>query len=455
MEGIYAQRPWLKNYDKHVSPNLSYDAKTFCQRFRETVTTYPNKPALIYLGKTLTFKDLDVLSNQLAHYLKISGLKPGDVVGLNMPNVPAHYIAVIAVQKADCISTGLSPLLTTPELIHQIKDCGTQVVLTLDMLYEKIYEAAPKTNLKAVLVASIADFLPPIKAILGKLLKKIPQAEVKPIAGVKVKRFMSAIHSMPKTAVEGAKGMDDVMYMMYTGGTTGPAKGAQLTQKNVMSNAKQIVTWVDIGPSDTFLCAFPLFHIAGLCLGTVSLTHGITQIAVPNPRDTRFLIEAIKTYKPTALVNVTTIFLELMKQAAFKTLDFSSVRWFMSAAQPFPPENIKEFEAIVGQGKLLELYGMTETSPVTCCLPRYGTKKPGSIGMPLPDTSFRLVDPETGNLAALGEPGEIAIHGPQVMLGYYNQPEETAHAVRDGWMYTGDIAKMDEDGYFYIVDRLK
>ena len=455
MEDIYTQRPWLKHYDKHVSPNLSYDGKTFCQRFRETVATYPNKPALIYLGKTLTFKDLDILSNQLAHYLRMSGLKPGDVVGLNMPNVPAHYIAVIAVQKADCISTGLSPLLTTPELIHQIKDCGTQVVLTLDMLFEKIYEAAPKTNLKTVLVASIADFLPPIKAILGKLLKKIPQAEVKPIAGVTVERFMSAVRSMPKSAVEGAKGMDDVMYMMYTGGTTGPAKGAQLTQKNVMSNAKQIVTWVDIGPGDTFLCAFPLFHIAGLCLGTVSLTHGITQIAVPNPRDTHFLIEAVKNYKPTALVNVTTIFLELMKQAAFKTLDFSSVRWFMSAAQPFPPENIREFEAIVGQGKLLELYGMTETSPVTCCLPRYGTKKPGSIGMPLPDTTFKLVDPETGNLAALGEPGEIAIHGPQVMLGYYNQPEETAHAVRDGWMYTGDIAKMDEDGYFYIVDRLK
>jgi acyl-CoA synthetase (AMP-forming)/AMP-acid ligase II len=455
MEDINAQRPWIKNYDKNVPHALTYEPKTFCQMFRQTVETYPNKPALLYLGRTLTFKDLDVLSNQLAHYLKMSGLRPGDVVGLNMPNVPAHYIAVIAVQKADCISTGLSPLLTTPELIHQINDCGAQVVLTVDVLYEKIYEAAPKTNLKTILVASIADFLPPIKAVLGKLLKKIPQAEVKPIAGVKVERFLKAVHDMPKTAVEETKGMKDVMYMMYTGGTTGPAKGAQLTQKNVMSNAKQIVTWVDIGPSDTFLCAFPLFHIAGLCLGTVSLTYGITQIAVPNPRDTHFLIEAIRKYKPTALVNVTTIFLELMKQPDFKALDFSSVRWFMSAAQPFPPENIKAFEAIVGQGKLLELYGMTETSPVTCCLPRYGKKKPGSIGMPLPDTTFKLVDPETGELAALGEPGEIAISGPQVMLGYYNQPEETAHALRDGWMYTGDIAKMDEDGYFYIVDRLK
>jgi len=455
MEDIYAQRPWLKNYDKHVSPNLRYEDKTFCQMFKETVAAYGNKPAIIYLGRSLSFKDLDVLSNQLANYLIRSGVKAGEVIGLNMPNIPAHFIAVIAVQKANCISTGLSPLLTTPELIHQINDCGARIVLTVDVLYEKLYEAAPKTNLKTILVSSVADFLPPVKAILGKLLKKIPQAEVKPIAGVKVEKFMSAVRSMPKTAVEVGKGMDEVMYMMYTGGTTGPAKGAQLTQKNVIYNGKQIVTWCDITSSDTFLCAFPLFHIAGLALGTVSLTHGITQIAVPNPRDTKFLIEAIKTYKPTAMVNVTTIFLELMKLPEFKALDFSGIRWFMTAAQPFPVENIKEFESIIGPNKLLELYGMTETSPVTCCLPRYGKKKAGSIGMPFPDTMFKLVDPETGNLAALGEPGEIAISGPQVMKGYYNQPDETAHAIRDGWMYTGDIAKMDEDGYFYIVDRLK
>ena len=168
------------------------------------------------------------------------------------------------------------------------------------------------------------------------------------------------------------------------------------------------------------------------------------------------MIDAIKKYRPTALVNVTTIFLTLMKQPQFRSLDFSNLRWCLSAAQPFPPENIKEFESIIGPGKLIELYGMTETSPVTCCLPRYGKKKPGSIGMPLPDTTIRLVDPETDQPVALGQPGEMAISGPQVFtLGYYRQPEETAHALRDGWMFTGDIAKMDKDGYFYIVDRLK
>jgi long-chain acyl-CoA synthetase len=455
MENLYLQKPWVKNYDSHVPPNIPYDNKTFCSLFRETAKKFPDKTAIIYLGRKISFSELDALSNQLAHYLK-KNFSPGTVVGLHMPNIMAHYIALIAVQKACCISTGLSPLLTADELVHQIEDSGTKIVLTVDVLYDKIGEIAGRTGLKTVLVSSIADYLPPIKAFLGKVLKKLPTAEVKPVPGIEVKRFIDALKGMPKTAVEGEKGLDEPMFMMYTGGTTGPAKGAMLTQRNIMCNISQIAIWVDAKEYDIYLCAFPLFHIAGLALCNVSLTKGMTQIAIPNPRDTHFLIELIKKYKPTALVNVTTIYLELMKKPEFKALDFSGIKWCLSAAQAFPPENIREFESIIGEGHLLELLGMTETSPVSCCLPRYGKKKAGSIGMPMPDTIFKLVDPETGNCVPVGEPGEIAIYGPQVFtLGYYNKPEETAHALRDGWMFTGDVAKMDEDGYFYLVDRLK
>jgi long-chain acyl-CoA synthetase len=259
---------------------------------------------------------------------------------------------------------------------------------------------------------------------------------------------------MPKDPVMVKRGLDDLIFIMYTGGTTGRAKGALLTQRSYMSNRLQTLTYLDIKPEVVGLSAFPLFHIAGLALGGFTLTLGATQICVPNPRDTHFLIEAIEKYKPDMIVNVPTVFFELMKQKEFKELDLSNLKFCLSAAAPFPPENIAELESIIGPN-FIELYGMTECSPVMCCNPRYGKKKPSSIGMPLPDTEFKLVDPGTKELAPLGEPGEIAIRGPQLMDGYFNQPEETANAIRDGWMFTGDVATMDEDGYFYIVDRVK
>ncbi|MBN2845553.1 MAG: AMP-binding protein [Deltaproteobacteria bacterium] len=455
MSDVYAEKPWLKNYDKDVSPTLTYEKKTFAEKFQESVEKYPNKTALIYMGRELTYRDLDELSNQLAQYFISIGLKPDDVVGFHMPNIPAHYISIIAVQKVGCISTGISPLLTPNEMEHQLNDSGAKVIMTVDILFEKIAEVADKTKFSTVVVSEIADFLPGIKRVLGKLLKKIPTAEVKPLAGRTVNKFMDVIREMPKNPVAVKRGMDDTIFMMYTGGTTGPAKGAVLTQWSVMSNRGQTLAWLDIGPDFLALSAFPLFHIAGLFFGVCCLSTGATQICVPNPRDTHFIINMLKTYKPGALVNVPTVIFELMKKPEFKKLDMSEFKWCLSAAAPFPPEHIGELESIIGKGNFIELYGMTETSPVTCCNPRYGKKKPSSIGMPLPDTEFKLIDPETGQPAKLGEPGEIAIRGPQLMKEYYKQPEETANAIRDGWMFTGDVARMDEDGYFYIVDRVK
>jgi acyl-CoA synthetase (AMP-forming)/AMP-acid ligase II len=455
MNDTYKEKPWLKNYDKNVPPTLKYEDKTFAEKFREAVEKYPDKTALIYMGKKLTYRDLDELSNQLAQYFIKSGLKPNDVVGLHMPNIPAHYISIIAVQKAGCVSTGLSPLLTPNEMEHQLNDSQTKIIMTVDLLFAKIAEVADKTKFSTVIVSEIADFLPGVKRVLGKLLKKIPTGEVKPLSGKTVAKFVDVIQGMPKDLVAVKRTMDDTIFMMYTGGTTGPSKGAVLTQRSYMSNRVQTLNWLDIGPEFFALSAFPLFHIAGLAFGGFSLTTGATQICVPNPRDTHFIINALKAYKPHAIVNVPTVFFELMKKPEFKKLDLSNLKWCLSAAAPFPPEYIGELESIIGKGNFIELYGMTETSPVTCCNPRYGKKKATSIGMPLSDTEFRLIDPETGQPAKPGEPGEIAVRGPQLMKGYYNQPEETANALRDGWMFTGDVARMDEDGYFYIVDRVK
>ncbi len=455
MGDICSEKPWLKNYDKKVPSQLKYGDKTFAEKFREVVEKYPNKTALIYMGSQLTYRDLDELSNQLAQYFIKIGLKPDDVVGLHMPNIPANYISIIAVQKAGCVSTGLSPLLTPHEMEHQLNNSKAKVIITVDLLFGEIAEVADKTKFSTVVVSEIADFLPGMKRVLGKLLKKIPTGEVKPLSGKTVTKFMDVIREMPKDRVAVKRNMNDIIFMMYTGGTTGPSKGALLTQRSYMSNREQTLAWLDIGPEFFALSAFPLFHIAGLAFGGFILTVGATQICVPNPRDTHFIINAIKTYKPHAVVNVPTVFFELMKKPEFRKLDLSKLRWCLSAAAPFPPDYIGELEGIIGKGNFIELYGMTETSPVTCCNPRYGKKKATSIGMPLSDTEFKLIDPETGQSAKPGEPGEIAIRGPQLMKGYYNQPEETANAIRDGWMFTGDVARMDEDGYFYIVDRVK
>lgn len=456
MSDAYSEKPWLKKYDKNVAPNLKYEEKTFAEKFAETVAKFPDKTALIYMGRSLSFKEVDELSNRLANFLIASGLRPDDVVGLHMPNIPANYIAFIGVQKAGCISTGLSPLLTAAEMKHQLIDSDTKLVITVDILFEKIAEVAADTPFTTAVVTEIADFLPGIKRFLGKLLKKIPTAEVKPVPGKSVKRFMDVMNESKPDPVQVKRRFDDMIFMMYTGGTTGPSKGAVLTQRSYMSNRHQTLKWLDIQSDDIALSAFPLFHIAGLALGGFCITHGITQICVPNPRDSHFLIESLKAYKPTFVVNVPTVYFELLKQPAFRKLDLKShLKWFLSAAAPFPAEYIKDLETIIGEGNFIELYGMTEMSPVMLVNPRYGTKKPSSIGLPISDTQVKLIDPETGQPAKLGEPGEIVITGPQLMKEYYNQPSETANAVRNGWMHTGDVARMDEEGYFYLVDRVK
>jgi acyl-CoA synthetase (AMP-forming)/AMP-acid ligase II len=455
MSDVYAEKPWLKNYDENVPATLEYENKTFAEKFEEMARKYPDKPALIWMGKKITYRELDRLSNQLAAYLIKIGLKPDDVVGLHMPNVPAHYISIVAVQKAGCVSTGLSPLLMPHEMEHQLRDSKSKVVISIDIMFEKIAEVADKLDFTHVLVTEIADYLPGIKKVLGKALKKIPTAETAPLEGKTVIRFTDALKGMPADRVQVKRNMDDTIFLMYTGGTTGPAKGAILTQKSYMCNRMQTLTYLDLKEEMTALSAFPLFHIAGLALGGFSLTNGATQICVPDPRDAHFLIENINAHKPNIIVNVPTVFFELMKKPEFKECDRSNLWFCLSAAAPFPPENMKELESAIGESNFIELYGMTETSPVTCCNPRYGKKKPASIGMPVPDTEFKLVDPGTGEPVPQGEPGEIAVRGPQLMNGYFGQPEETANAIRDGWMFTGDVAYMDEDGYFYIVDRVK
>ncbi len=457
MGDIYSEKPWLKFYDPHVPEHLTYDDKPYARLFIQTAHLLPRRAAVVYMGRTITFGELDRLSNRFARFLMDRGLKPGDTVGVNLPNIPAYYIAIAGIMKAGCVLSGVSPLLSPKELEYQLNDSGAKVLVTLDLLFGKAAEVVAKTPVKTVLVAGIADFLPPVKKFLGTLLKKIPTGEVHPVEGVLVSRYLEALSPISDAPVEQRVDLGAPALMQYTGGTTGPPKGALLTHLNISRHIAQIKAWMQLGiGQDVGLSAFPLFHQAGLFVGMMCMALGITQIAVPNPRDLDFIIKALKAHRPNLVVNVPTIFLELLKRPGFRALDFSGVDWFVSGAAPFPPEYINEFEQVVGKGKLVEVVGMTETTPILMSLPRFGKKKAGSVGIPYPDTDVKLVDPETGNLAPQGEPGELVARGPQVFtLGYHNKPEETANTLRNGWIYTGDVCTMDEDGYFYVVDRLK
>ena len=458
MDDVYSCKPWLKSYDKHVPPTITdYPQMSCAEAMREAFNGVPDRMALNYMGTSISFREFDAYSSQFAHFLIHQGCRPGDVVGVYLLNVPASFFAAIGIQKAGCVFTGISILLTAEELEYQLNDSGAKILLTFDFNFETVKKAVVKTKVKTIVVVSIADFLPYIKKTLGTLLKKIPTGEIHSLPNIEVVRFLKAIKGRPKDLVNVKVKPDDPCLMMYTGGTTGPPKGAVLTQANVVCHMKQMRTWTgfnNIG-EHTIASAFPLFHQAGNFLSLWAIAMGASAILLTNPRDLKFMCKAMKKLKPTALINVPTLYLELMKMPEFKALDFSGYQFFVSGASPFPSESIRAFENIVGQGKVMEVYGMTETTPLITANPIWGLKKVGSVGIPMVGTEVRLVDTSTGEPVPMGQPGEIVVKGPQVFKGYHNKPEENVNSFRNGWFHTGDVAEMDEDGYFFIVDRLK
>ena len=395
--------------------------------------------------------------------LKERGCQPGDVVAVNLPNIPQYLIAHIGAVLAGCAVTGLSPLHTGKEMAYQLKDCRAKVLVTLDAIFEKrlapIHETLP--DLRMVCPTGILDFLPRWKQFLGKKIKKVPAGRIFDLPGKQVIPFMKILDQPDPPPATMPIQPEAVCLIQYTGGTTGLPKGTMLTHGNLVTNIVQGRKWflMELG-KETFLSGFPFFHLAGLMLAMTALAFAGTQILVPNPRDTDHICKEIARYRPTILVNVPTLYQMLMDNKRFRRLDFSQLAFCMSGASPFPVESIRSLEQIVGEGKVVEVYGMTETSPLIACNPRFGKKKIGTVGLPLPYTLVKLADLETGTKeVGVGEEGELIVQGPQVMKGYLNRPEETAHALREFqgeiWMHTGDVARMDEDGYFTIVDRAK
>lgn len=471
----YSEKPWLKSYDKHVTEEIPIPEISFLDFLDKGLKSDPNHVAFYFMGKPCTFGELDVLSDRFACFLSEMGCKKGDVVGVHLPNIPQYLIALVGSIKAGCVKSGVSPLLTQRELIHQLNDAGAKVFITLDALFQAnlvpIADQIPA--LKHVVVTNVADFLSPLKAFLGKLLKEVPTGKIVPLQGKEIVAYKDLISNFSPNRPKVALTPDDLMLLQYTGGTTGPSKGTELTHRNLTSNQAQLTQWIynDLDPDadilldsrrgvDVICSGFPFFHMAGLALGLMSVSMGNTQILVPDPRNTDRICEDAQKYRPTMFVNVPTLYQLLMDNPAFAALDFSNLKVCVSGAAPFDVESMKKLESFIGEGKAMEIYGMTETSPLITANPIFGRKKIGSVGLPAQSTKVKIVSVEDGvTEMPLGEPGELIASGPQIMKGYHGNPEATAKTIKeiDGemYLYTGDVAMMDEEGYIYIVDRTK
>jgi len=459
----YDERPWLRSYDQGVSPDVQIPDICLVDRFDETLKRFPERPAVHFFGTTMTYRTLMGHANRFARALVEWGCRPGDVVGIDLPNIPQYLIAQVGTLKAGCAASGISPLFTPSEMVYQLNDCKAKALIALDAIFEhrllRVAEQLP--DLKIVVVTGILDFLPKIKQILARLLKKIPSGKVTPLPGKKIIRFLDILSFYPDHPPDVKVAPEDHCLVQYTGGTTGTPKGTVLTHRCLVANLVQINEWIkpeegkEIG-----LSGFPFFHLAGLMLGMVALAAGGAQVLIPDPRDTKHIVREMARCGPTILVNVPSLYMMLLEEPRFRNLDFSNLKFCISGAAPFSVDGIKELERIIGTNKLIEVYGMTEASPIITMNPRRGKKKIGTVGLPVQGTRVKLVDVETGTREVpVGEEGEIIVQGPQVMKGYLNKPEETEIAIRElegeRWLYTGDVARMDEEGYFTIVDRSK
>ena len=462
---IYADRFWKKNWDPGLEDLTPEEYETtYVAMITRAFEEAADETALSYLGVEISFRKLDIYANQFANMLIDNGFSKGDIVGINLPNLPEYVISLIGALRAGCVISGVSPLLSADQIKYQLNDLGSTgkkvALVTLDAIFAgHLVKIAPEIPaLRLVAATSVAGFLPKIKQILGKLLKKVPSGKVVPLEGIAVKYFHRDILVNSATdPPEVELTPDDLGWVQYTGGTTGAPKGAMLNHRNAAHNILSINRWLgwEWGKG-ILLSAFPMFHIAGLTVCESALFFGWPQVLIPNPRDTDHICKQMAKYKPTNLANVPSLYQMLMANPKFKELDHSGLGICISAAAPFPKESQQELEAIIGEGKLLELYGMTETSPVATMNPSKGSKKLGTIGLPFLNVDCKLVEPGSNEVVSLGDPGEICIKGPLVMQGYFNRPDETNFAIDDdGFMHTGDVGIMDEDGYIRIVDRTK
>lgn len=458
-------RPWLRHYPAEIPESLIYPDCNIARFLCDAADRYPHNNALYFMGKTMTYQELYAAARKLAGGLTALGISRGDRVAIMLPNCPQAVIAYYGVLFAGAIVVQTNPLYVERELQHQLKDSGAIAILTLDMLYPRLARArgespeqGPIPSLKHVIVTSIKDGLPFPKSMLYpiKQRKEGFRAEI-PYGKHGVLPYRKLLRgSAPDIDPESLPKGDELAALQYTGGTTGTPKGVMLTHRNLVANTMQISAWCYKAEDgkERFLAALPLFHVFGLTvLMNMSAMRAGSLILLPR-FETETVLKTITDRKPTIFPGAPTMYVALINHPSAKKSDLSSVNVCISGSSALPLEVQEQFEALSG-GRLIEGFGLTEASPVTHANPIWGLRKIGTIGIPLPDTIAAVADPATGKRLPPGQLGELIISGPQVMKGYWNRPEETAKTLIDGWLRTGDLATMDEEGYFTIMDRIK
>jgi long-chain acyl-CoA synthetase len=454
----YLDKPWLKSYEKGVPEFVKYKEVCLPDILTGTASEFPDNDALIFQGYVMKFKELKEMVDRFATCLADFGIKKGDSVSILLPNLIPCVVAYYAIMKLGAITVMNNPLYTDPELEHQFNDSGSKILVTLDLLGNRMIDLRPKTKIKQIIYTSIGDYLPFPKNLLFPLVAKKQKLAASVKSASDVYKWKDCVERYSPDPPSVDIDFDDVAMYQYTGGTTGVSKGVMLTHSNLSKQVQHIAAWFPTfgRGGEIMLGALPFFHVFGLSTAmNFSIYMGWCDVLVPKPQPEP-LLEAIRKFRPTFAPLVPTMYIGILNHPDVKKTDMTCLKGCFSGSAPLPVEVIRNFEGSTG-AVIVEGFGLTETTPVTHINPfAGGIRKVGSIGVPIPDTECRIVDLEKGTKdMPVGEPGELIIKGPQVMKGYWNMPDETANTIRDGWCYTGDIATMDEEGYFYIVDRKK
>lgn len=452
--------PWLKSYPSYVPPTVSLDGyQNIVEIFDESVSKFGPQVAYKNMDVTLTYDEVSAHVDALVHYLQNeTPLKKGDRIGLQMPNLLQFPITIFACLKAGLVIVNTNPLYTAEEMRHQYKDSGTKAIIILETFAFNLEKILSDTDIETVITTTIGDMLGGLKGtivnfVVRKVKKMVPAYTLD--NALSLKNILKEHKGKKGTPVSLTQ--SDTAFLQYTGGTTGVSKGAQLSHGNLCANVQQVEAWIDEKFEDgkeTIITALPMYHIFALTANCiVFFRYGATNVLITNPRDMKAFCKDLKKNPFSIITGVNTLFVGLLNQDTFKALDFSQLKMALGGGMSVQDAVAKEWEELT-DSPLLEAYGLSETSPAVTINPIDGSHKRGSIGLPLPNTDIRILDDDR-NEVPQGEPGEIAIKGPQVMKGYWNRDEETANSMHGDYFLTGDVGIMDEDGFFKIVDRKK